>query len=185
MSCRIGYARVSSASQSFQNQEQRLLADGCERVFREKCSAREGVKRRELERCLEFVREGDTLVITRLDRMARSMPDFVQIVRELQRKGVDLVVLDQGIDTGSSEGRLLFNVLGAFAEFENDLRLERQQEGIERAKSKGVRFGRPKALSDADASEMRALHVHEGASIATLARRYRVSNSTVYRALRE
>ena len=184
MTCRVGYARVSSSSQSFQSQKQRLEADRCVRVFQEKCSAREGVRREELARCLEFVREGDTLVVTKLDRIARSMRDFVMIVAELQRKNVDLVVLDQGIDTSTSEGRLLFNMLGAFAEFENDLRRERQFEGIQRARSKGVRFGRPKSLSPRDAQELRELRAGTDASISDLSRRFRVSTSTVYRALK-
>jgi len=101
----------------------------------------------------------------------------------LESKGVSLRVLDQGIDTTTSEGRLLFHMLGAFAQFETELRRERQLEGIRKAKQKGIRFGRPKALTAAEAKAMRSMRSEETASIGQIARRFAVSRSTVYRAL--
>jgi DNA invertase Pin-like site-specific DNA recombinase len=128
------------------------------------------------------VREGDALVVTRLDRLARSTLHLCQIAAELQRKGVDLQVLDQQIDTTTSTGRLLFNVLGAIAQFETEIRAERQRDGIQHAKARGVPFGRHKALPHQRIVELQ-MQRREGVSISTLMRDFRVSKATVYRYL--
>ena len=127
----IGYARVSSAGQSLDIQRDKL--QHCEKLFAEKLSGTSG-KRPRLLACLEYVREGDTLVITKLDRLARSTLDLCQIADELARKKVHLHVLDQNINTNDATGRLLFNMLGAIAQFETEIRAERQREGIIKAK---------------------------------------------------
>jgi len=103
-------------------------------------------KRPRLNACLEYVREGDTLVVTRLDRLARSTLDLCQIAAELERKEVNLQVLDQNINTSDATGRLLFNMLGAIAQFETEIRAERQMDGIKKAKQEGVKFGRKSSL---------------------------------------
>ena len=123
-SMRIGYARVSSVGQSLDVQLDKL--SDCDKVFREKRSAT-SAKREQLELCLDFVREGDTLVVTRLDRLARSTLHLCQLAKTLDRKQVNLQVLEQNINTSDATGRLLFNMLGAIGQFENEIRLERQK----------------------------------------------------------
>ncbi len=134
----VGYARVSSVGQSLDVQLDKLKH--CKKIFQEKKSAAGG-RRPQLENCLEYVREDDTLVITRLDRLARSTLHLCQIADDLKRKGVELQVLDQNINTSDATGRLLFNMLGAIAQFETEIRAERQLDGIKKAKEKGVKFG--------------------------------------------
>ena len=179
----VGYARVSSADQSLAIQLQKLEGVGCLKVFREKKSATRGSIRLRLRECLDWVREGNTMVVTRLDRIARSVLDLASIAEEIKSKGVAFRVLDQGIDTSTSEGRLMFNMLSAFAEFENDIRRERQQEGIERAKANGVRFGRKRLLSEKEKAQIRKMRQNDGLTIEQLQQRFRVGRSTIYRAL--
>src|SRR5213082_222574 len=140
---RVGYARVSSVGQSLEVQLDKLKH--CDKIYQEKKSGASS-KRPRLKACLEYIREGDTLVVTRLDRLARSTLHLCQIAADLERKGVDLQVLDQQIDTHTSTGRLLFHMLGAIAQFETEIRAERQRDGIEHAKARGVPFGRRTAL---------------------------------------
>ena len=177
----IGYARVSSVGQSLEVQLDKL--SGCDKVFREKRSGRQTETRPELLKALDYVREGDSIVITRLDRMARSVLDLAKIADSLQSKGVALKVLDQSIDTSTSEGKLMFHMLGAFAEFENDIRRERQQDGIAKALAKGVRFGRKPVLTDKQQATIRRLREKGGFTIAQLMERFEVGRTTVYRAL--
>lgn len=139
--------------------------------------------RPELQAALEYVREGDVLIVSRLDRIARSVIDLAKIVDLLMRKGVSLHVLDQGLDTSTSDGKLMFNLLGAFGELEADIRAERQSDGIALAKRKGVRFGRKKVLSEVQEERIRMMRADEGFSIEELAERFGVSRSSVYRAL--
>jgi DNA invertase Pin-like site-specific DNA recombinase len=176
---RIGYARVSSVGQSLEVQLEQFTS--CDKTYQEKKSGASG-KRSSLEACLDYVRDGDTLVITRLNRLARSTLHLCQIAEVLQRKGVDLQVLDQQIDTHTSTGRLLFHMLGAIAQFETEIRAERQRDGIEHAKARGVPFGRQKTLTRAQIAALHAERQH-GTPIQTLMRDFRVSKATVYRYL--
>jgi DNA invertase Pin-like site-specific DNA recombinase len=175
----VGYARVSSVGQSLDVQLGKL--GHCQKLFQEKQSGASD-QRSALKSCLEYVREGDTLVVTRLDRLARSTLHLCQIAAELERKGVNLMVLDQSIDTGSATGRLLFNMLGAIAQFETELRAERQIDGIRKAKERGVRFGRGKRLTAGETAELRQRRA-QGTLIRTLMRDYRLSKASVYRYL--
>lgn len=179
----ISYARVSSAGQSLDVQLEKLKAAGSDRVFMEKRSGRQADNRPELQACLSYVREGDTLMVTRLDRIARSVLDLAKIADLLQRKGVTLRVLDQGLDTSTSEGKLMFNLLGSFAEFEAEIRKERASDGVALALQKGVKFGRRPALTTEQVRNVRRLHDEEGFSIGQLQDRFQVGRSTVYRAL--
>ena len=140
----VGYARVSSVGQTLVVQLDKLQQ--CDKIFQEKVS---GItdKRPQLQASLEYVRNGDTLIVTKLDRLARSTLHLCQIAEELERKQVALQVLDQNIDTNSATGRLLFNMLGAIAQFETEIRAERQREGIQKARERGVQFGVKKKLS--------------------------------------
>lgn len=180
----VGYARVSSSGQSLEIQQDKLSAFGCTRVFAEKRSGRQADSRAELQACLAFLREGDSLIITKLDRMARSVLDLARIAELLKKKGVELKVLDQAIDTSTSEGRLMFSLLGAFAQFENDIRAERQADGIAKAKEKGVAFGRRPALTPEQCNRIRVLREEERFSIPQIAERFNVGVATIYRALR-
>jgi DNA invertase Pin-like site-specific DNA recombinase len=177
----VGYARVSSVGQSLDIQLEKLAH--CDKVFQEKKSGTSD-KRPRLQECLEYVREGDTLVITRLDRLARSTLHLCQIAAELQKKQVNLKVIDQNIDTGDATGRLLFNMLSAIAQFETELRAERQIDGIQKAKERGVKFGRQYKLTTQQIAEMRQKR-KQGVLIKILMKDYDLSKATVYRYLNE
>lgn len=177
----IGYARVSSVGQSLDVQLEKLRH--CEKIFQEKASATSN-KRPRLQACLEYVREGDTLVITRLDRLARSTLHLCQIADELTRKQVHLQVLDQNINTQDATGRLLFNMLGAIAQFETEIRAERQMDGIQAAKARGVQFGQQRKLTDSQVAEMQERR-RAGVLIKTLMADYQLSKASVYRYLGE
>lgn len=181
----IGYARVGSAGQSLDVQLHKLTKAGCGKVYQEKRSGRQAEDRPELQAALEYVREGDVLVVSRLDRIARSILDLAKIADRLNRRSVSLRVLDQGLDTTTSEGKLMFNLLGAFAEFEADIRSERQRDGIALAQQKGTKFGRKKALTASQEERIRKMRVQEGLGIEQLAERFSISRSSVYRALKD
>ena len=183
MSEMVGYARVSSSGQTLDIQLEKLEVAGCGRIFSEKRSGRQADNRPELRSCLEYLRSGDTLVITRLDRMARSVLDLSTIAAGLDRKGVALKVIDQAIDTSTSEGRPMFSLLSAFAQFETDIRFERQLEGIAKAKQKGVAVGRKRAFTEAKCERIKILRKEENFSITQLADKYNVGVATIYRAL--
>ena len=148
---KVGYARVSSVGQSLDVQREKL--GGCDKLFEEKRSGTTDA-RPMLKQCLGYVREGDQLIVTRIDRLARSTLHLCQIAETLRKKGVDLVVLDQNIDTSDATGRLLFNMLGAIGQFETQIRAERQMDGIKKAKDRGVQFGKRPALSEDQISEL-------------------------------
>ncbi len=175
----IGYARVSSVGQSLDVQRDRLK--DCERVYEEKHSGTTRA-RPQLKACLEYVREGDMLMITRLDRLARSTLDLCEIAETLERKGVQLKVLDQNIDTSDATGRLLFNMLAAIGQFETEIRAERQMDGIAKAKQQGVRFGRRPALSPDQIAELQQRR-QSGTLIKTLMKDYQLSKASIYRYL--
>lgn len=178
---RVGYARVSSVGQTLDVQREKLRQ--CDKLFEEKQSGASDQRPR-LKACLEYVREGDTLVVTRLDRLARSTLHLCQIASLLEQKQVHLQVLDQNIDTTDATGRLLFNMLGAIAQFETEIRAERQREGIRQARQRGVRFGLGKRLTPRQIAELQQRR-QQGTLIKTLMRDYQLSKATVYRYLRE
>lgn len=176
----VGYARVSSVGQSLEIQLDQLKAAGCEKLFSEKRSGTTTAGRDALADALEFVREGDVLVVTRLDRLARSITDLRQIIDRLAAKGVSFRCLQQGvIDTSRSDGKLLLNILASFAEFEADIRRERQRDGIEKAKAAGVYRGRPASI---EGDKVRALHA-QGIGPAEIARQLGIGRASVYRHL--
>lgn len=177
----VGYARVSSVGQSLGVQLDKLK--DCDKIFQEKQQASSG-KHPRLNACLEYVREGDTLLVSRLDRLARSTLHLCQIAAELESKQVNLQVLDQNINTGDATGRLLFNMLGAIAQFETEIRAERQADGIRKAKERGVKFGRQKTLNTQQVAELQ--HKREqGTLIKTLMKEYVLSKASIYRYLAE
>lgn len=177
----VGYARVSSVGQSLQVQLDKLK--DCDKIYQEKQSATSTKKRPRLSDCIEYVREGDILVVTRLDRLARSTLDLCEIAKTLERKKVQLKVLDQNIDTSDATGRLLFNMLGAISQFETEIRSERQMDGINKAKEKGVAFGRKQTITDEQINELRARR-EKGVLIKTLMKDYNLSKASIYRYLK-
>lgn len=178
----VGYARVSTTGQSLEVQQEQLDTAGCEKVFAEKVSGRSTSGREQLAEVLDFVRQGDTLVVTRLDRLARSVGDLYSIVDRLTAKGVSFRCLAQsGVDTTSSTGRLTLAILGAVAEFEADIRRDRQMEGIQKAKAEGRYKGRPVSV---DVAQVRALR-SEGVGPAAIAKRLGIARASVYRALED
>jgi DNA invertase Pin-like site-specific DNA recombinase len=179
----VGYARVSSIGQDHAMQLERLKAAGVEKLFSEKVSGLDR-DRPELIRCLEFARQGDVLVVTKLDRLARSAAHLHQILEILDRKGVGFRVLDDAsLDTTTRTGKLVFGILASIAEFETALRKERQLEGIAKAKAEGRTGGRPALVTQAVKNEMRRLHAEEQLSIRKIAARVGFSKATVQKQL--
>lgn len=176
----VGYARVSSVGQSLEIQEAALLDAGCGKIFAEKRSGLSAKGRQQLADALDYLREGDTFIVTRLDRLARSVGDLFTIIDRLQTKGVQFRCLQQsGVDTDSSTGRLMLAILGAVAAFEADIRKERQMEGIAKAKAAGVYSGRKPSI---DTDEVRRLH-QEGMRPAAIAKKLKIGRASVYRHL--
>ena len=180
----VGYARVSTSSQNLENQIDQLKSAGCEKIFSEKKSGKNETDRKQFKIMMEFIREGDVLFITKLDRLARSVIDLQNIAKFLEEKNVNLKVLNQNIDTTSPSGRLLFTMLGAIAEFERDLINERVREGIEAAKAKGVKFGRKAILSLKEKKAIYKQH-EKGKSVTWLSSFFHVARNTIYRALKD
>lgn len=177
----IGYARTSTLEQAagLEAQVRDLTAAGCARLFTEQVSSI--AQREQLEAALDFVREGDVLVVTKLDRLARSMGNLMDIVRLLERKGVGLQILAINLDTTTPTGKLMLTVFGGVAQFEREMMLERQREGIAKAKADGKYKGRaPTARAKAD--EIRKLK-DQGLGATAIARQLGVGVSSVYRAL--
>ena len=174
-----GYARVSTEDQDTGIQIAALEAAGCMTVFSENKSGTRRDGRTELSILLQCVREGDTVLITRIDRLARSMKDLQDIVHELKQKGVSLKATEQAIDTSTAAGKAFLDMLGVFAEFETNLRRERQLEGIAKAKSEGVYKGRPPSINPAQVRELSLA----GNGPSEIAKKLNMSRSSVYRIL--
>ena len=178
---KIGYARTSTVEQAagLSAQIRDLKAHGCEEIFQEQVSSVQ--HRDELERLLKFARKGDCVCITKLDRLARSIPDLVKIIERLEQREVTLTVLDMNLDTSSPTGRLMLNLLGSVAQFEREIMLLRQREGIAAAKSRGAYKGR-QPTARAKSTQVLELH-NQGMGVADIAKELEVSRASVYRIL--
>ena len=187
---RIGYARVSTRDQHPEAQEDALRAAGCERVFSDKASGKLA-SRPELEKALMVAREGDQVVITRLDRLGRSLKNLIELSEQLRSQGVGLVILDQGIDTSTSTGRMFFQFLGAIAEFEHALMVERTREGLEAARARGRKGGRKKALRPRQVELAQRMYDELGDdgkrkhTVQNIADELGVARTTIYRYLKK
>lgn len=176
----VGYARVSTTHQSLDVQLEQLVANSVEKVFQEQFSGKSASNRPQLKAALDFCREGDTFVVTRLDRFARSAQDLHNIVAALTGKGVGFRCLQQGgLDTTTSHGKLMLGILAAVAEFELDIRQERQREGIEKAKKLGIYKGGKKRFNPDDVINRH----NSGMRPRAIAREMGCSPATVYRLL--
>jgi DNA invertase Pin-like site-specific DNA recombinase len=176
-----GYARVSTIDQDLSIQHAALAAAGCTVIRAEKVSGTSTEGREELATLLEFLREGDTLVVTRIDRLARSLRDLQNIVHDLRQRGVTLKATEQPIDTSSAAGKCFLDMLGVFSEFETNLRRERQMEGIARAKANGVYAGRGRKAS-IDATRVREMKA-SGIGATEIAKELGIGRASVYRVL--
>ena len=178
---KVGYARVSSIGQNLDAQISSLKKYGCEKIFQEKVSGTSTEKREELKKCLEFVREGDELVVTRVDRCSRSVLDLQMIVKELNEKGVTLTATEQPISTKDATSKCFLDMLSVFAEFETNLRRERQMDGIRIAKQKGKFKGR---VAKIDVKQIQKLK-NEGLGASEIARQMNIERTSVYRLLKK
>ena len=177
---KYGYARVSSSGQDLTIQIEALTNAGCETIRQEKVSGTSVQGRDELNTLLEFLRKGDELVATRIDRLARSIRDLQNIVYDLDKKGVVLSATEQPIDTRTSAGKCFLDMLGVFGEFETNLRKERQMEGIQKAKEKGVYMGRKPSVDVEAVRELKA----KGMGGSKIAKELGIGRASVYRALK-
>lgn len=180
MNQRIGYARVSTDDQHLDQQRDALQQAGCGAIYEEAASGKNAT-RPELGQCLKALRAGDTLVVWRLDRLGRSLPDLVQIVTDLEQRGVGFESLTEKIETGSAAGKLIFHVFAALAEFERGLIRERTQAGLAAARARGRSGGRKPKLGEKDVREIKALLNSPDIKVADVARRYGVSRTTLYK----
>ena len=178
---KYGYARVSSVGQDLTIQLQKLNEVGCDVIREEKVSGTSLKGRKEFETLMEFMREGDELVVTRIDRLARSIRDLQNIVYELKNKGVTLSATEQPIDTRTSAGKALLDMLDVFSEFETNLRKERQMEGVRKAKERGVYKGRGRTI---DASKIYELK-QNGYGATKISKQLGITRQSVYRLLKE
>ncbi|MBM3605435.1 MAG: recombinase family protein [Alphaproteobacteria bacterium] len=181
----VGYARTSTLDQTagLEAQERDLHQAGCKKVFVEQVSSVDVTARQKLAEALEFIREGDTLIVTKLDRLARSVAHLHELLSTIQAKGAALKILDMGIDTSTPTGKLMLNIMGGVAEFERSIMLERQREGIAKAKAEGKYKGRaPTAMRQAD--KVRQLH-SEGMTPAQIIAATGMSRASVYRCLKQ
>lgn len=183
---RIGYVRVSSLDQNPDRQIEDLKAQQAEIIFMDKVSGK-NTDRPELQRMLSFIREGDTLIVHSLDRLARNLADLLTMVQDLTCRGVSVIFLNERLSfeagaDASPTSKLMLSMIGAFAEFERSMIRRRQAEGIALAKERGVYKGRPRSISDETLETVNAL-VEQGVPLATAAKKVGISRSTVYRYL--
>ena len=176
---KYGYARVSSSGQDLTIQVEALTNAGCETIRQEKVSGTSIQGRNELNTLLEFLRDGDDLVVPRVDRVARSIRDLQNIVYDLDKRGVTLSATEQPINTQTSAGKCFLDMLGVFGEFETNLRKERQMEGIAKAKEKGVYKGRKPSVDVVRVKELR----DSGMGASAIAKELGIGRASVYRAL--
>lgn len=188
---KCGYVRVSTRDQHPEAQANRLVAEGCERIFTDEGVSGKFASRPQWDECLRYLRPGDTLVTVKLDRIGRSLKNLIEVTEVLQKKGVDLVVLDQAIDTTSAGGKLIFHVLAAIAEFERDLIRERTMDGLAAAKARGRVGGAQPKLTPRERVKARDMYEERGPdgerryTVEQIGNTFKVSRQTIYRALQQ
>ncbi|WP_072293479.1 recombinase family protein [Nitrosovibrio sp. Nv17] len=178
---KIGYARVSTEDQNLDAQRNQLLADGCGRIFEEKTPGTRG-RRPALDKALAALRSGDTLVVWKLDRLGRSLKNLITILQDLESRDVRFRSISDSIDTGTSTGKLLFHMLGAIAEFEAALVSERTKIGLQAARKRGKKLGRPRCLTARQVRQAELMRTRENLSFADIALRLNVGRTTLWRA---
>lgn len=179
---KVGYARVSTKDQEAHLQTDALAVAGCERIFDEKASGAQR-DRPELQSAISYLRRGDVLVVWRLDRLARSLRQLIETIEELDDRGIGFVSLTEGVDTTNPGGKLVFHIFGALAEFEREMIRERTVAGLQAAKSRGRKLGRPAAMTPEQITMARSLKAAGDHSAAQIAKQLNISRATLYRAL--
>src|SRR5690242_6110727 len=178
----VGYARVSTLDQKPALQIDALTSAGCERIFTEKASGAQR-DRPELKAALDYLRAGDTLVVWKLDRLARSMRQLIETIEDLQARRIELRSLTESIDTATPGGRLVFHIFGALAEFERAVIRERTRAGLQAARQRGKKGGRPRRLGPKELAAARAMLADPEIRVEDVAAHLRVSPATLYRYL--
>ena len=180
---RIGYGRVSTSDQNAASQEDALKASGCDKVYLETMT---GTKkdRPELNKVMDVLRSGDTLVVTRLDRLGRSAKDLLDIVTSLEERGVDFEVLEQSINTKTPEGKMLFTIISSFAEFERAIMRDRTIEGLAAARARGRMGGRPPKFTPKQKSQIVRLY-RDGMHVSEIMQMFQAARPTIYKVLKE
>jgi len=179
---KIGYSRISTAEQDLQLQNDALRAAGCERIFSDVASGAKE-ERIELAKAVDHLRSGDTFLVWRLDRLGRSLKHLIQTVENLEEKEVGFVSLQEGFDTTTNGGRLVFHIFGALADFERELIIERTKAGLEAARARGRKGGRREKLDDSQVRTLKSMYDSKNHSIAEIGRTFGVSRPTIYRYL--
>lgn len=182
---KVGYARVSSTGQNLESQIEALEKAGCEKIFEEKKSGTQLNTRTELKNAIEFVRNGDIFVVTRLDRCSRNVADLHNIVETLNKKGVSFKATEQDLDTSTSTGRLMIGLLSIVSAFETDLRAERQADGIKSALKRGVKFGRSSKIENKQVKEIIELQKNGEYTNQQIADKFGIGRSTLLRYVSE
>jgi DNA invertase Pin-like site-specific DNA recombinase len=177
---RVGYARVSTEDQTLDLQRDALKRAKCRDIYEEHASGK-NTARPQLEACLKALRDGDTLIVWRLDRLGRSLGDLIRLTHELKARGVGFASLTEQIDTRSPSGQLVFHVFGALAEFKRNLIRERTMAGLKAARARGRKGGRPRKLSPKDLKTVRAMLKSGDVPVSTVAEKFQVARSTLYR----
>ena len=180
----IGYARVSTLDQNLDLQQDALQRAGCEKIYSDTISGAKA-SRPGLDECLSYARQGDMIVVWKLDRLGRSLKNLIEVVQKLSERGVGFRSLQENIDTTTSGGTLVFHVFGALAEFERDLIRERTHAGLAAARARGRQGGRPALLDEKRRQMALSLHSDPNVSIADICKTLKVSRTTLYRALQE
>lgn len=182
MNQNIGYARVSTEDQNLDLQCDALMLAGCQSIYEEKISGK-SKDRPELLNCLKALREGDTLVVWRLDRLGRSLKDLIDIVSSLEKNNINFVSITEKVETNSATGKLIFHLFGALSEFERQLIRERTKAGIAAARARGRKGGRRPSLDQGKIKEIKALMADPTIKVSVIAKRYGVSRATLYKHL--
>ena len=182
-SAKIGYARVSTRDQSLNLQLDALKEAGCIKIFKDQGLSGASFDRPGLEKALEYLRPGDVLVVWKLDRLGRSLQELLNIVNELGKRGVGFMSLTEGFDTTTPNGKLIFSIFGALAEFERAIIRERVNAGLEAARARGVKCGRKKKLHDEKLEYMKYLYSQKRKSVKEICKELGISRATFYRAL--
>lgn len=180
---KVGYARVSTQDQSLDLQLDALTRAGCTRIYQERVSGK-AADRPELAQCLKALREGDTLVVWRLDRLGRNLSDLVAITQALEKAGTAFESITENIETSSATGRLVFHVFAALAEFERNLVRERTMAGLAAARARGRQGGRKPILKPREVDQVRTLYADKSVPIEDICKRYKISRTTFYNLVR-
>jgi len=180
MAQKIGYARVSTQDQDLSLQINALKQEGCSQIYEERVSGKSG-DRPELANCVKALRTGDTLVVWRMDRLGRSLRDLVEIVTDIEAKGIHFMSLNEKIETGTTPGKLMFHVFASMAEFERNLISERTRAGLAAARARGRVGGRKPALSGKDIEHAKLLLKNPKITVTEVAERFGVTRQTIYR----